>query len=51
MKRLTLSVSKEFKNELDKFPDINWSEVMKAGIMKKLEKLEKFEELERRGVI
>ena len=51
MKRMTFSVSKEFKEKLDRFPEINWPEVMKTGIIKKLEKLEKFERLENEGVI
>jgi hypothetical protein len=41
MKRFTVSVSKEFKEKLDKFPEINWPEVMKQGIIKRLELLEK----------
>lgn len=41
MERFTVSVSDEFKAKLDKFPDINWPEVMKQGILKKLEVLEK----------
>ncbi len=51
MKRVTFSISKELKERLDRHPDISWSEVVKKGIMKKLAKLEKFEELENRGVI
>ena len=41
MDRFTVSVSKEFKDKLDRHPDINWPEVMKQGLMKKLETLEK----------
>ncbi len=41
MKRFTVSVSKEFKAKLDKHPDVNWPEVMKQGIRKRLELLEK----------
>jgi len=41
MDRFTVSVSKEFKAKLDKFPDINWSKVMIDGIEKRLKILEK----------
>ena len=45
MERMTLYVPDEFKKSLEKHPDINWPEVMKQGILKKLEKMEKFEKL------
>ncbi|MEA3255473.1 MAG: hypothetical protein U9Q22_06530 [Candidatus Altiarchaeota archaeon] len=51
MKRFTVSISKEMKDMLDKRPDVNWPEVMKQGIIKKVKQLEKFERLEREGVI
>jgi len=41
MKRFTVSVSREFKEKLDRHPDINWPEVMKEGMRKRLEVLEK----------
>jgi len=41
MERFTVSVPDEFKAKLDKFPDINWPEVAKQGMLKKLEALEK----------
>ena len=46
--RTTFSISKELKERLDERPDINWSEVFKEGIRKKLEKLE---QLRARGEI
>jgi len=49
MKRVTFSIPKELKKELDKFPEVNWREVIKAGIKKKIAKLEKFERLENEG--
>jgi len=51
MKRFTISISKELKERLDEMPDVNWAEVAKQGIIKKAKQLEKFEELERKGVI
>ncbi len=49
MKRFTISVPDELKQELDSMPDINWAEVARLGIEAKLGQLEKFEALEKRG--
>ena len=49
MAKLTLSVPKELKGRLDKMPEVNWSEVIRAGIEKKVKQLEKFEQLVNRG--
>lgn len=49
MKRFTVSVPKELKEELDSIPDINWPEVVKEGLREKLAKLEKLKELENKG--
>lgn len=38
--RTTFSIPKELKARIDKRPDINWPEVFKEGLKKKLEKLE-----------
>lgn len=51
MRRFTVSIPKELKGKLDAMPEINWSEVAKEGIIEKVKKLEKFEELERKGAI
>ena len=51
MKRFTVSIPKELKEKLDKNPNVNWPEVAKQGILKKLKQLEKFEELVNKGVI
>ena len=51
MAKLTLSIPKELKDKLDKIPQVNWSEVIRAGIKKKVEQLEKFEQLVNKGVI
>ena len=51
MKRFTVSIPKELKGRLDKRQDVNWPEVMKQGIIKKLNQLEKFEELVSKGVV
>lgn len=44
--RTTFSISKELKERLDKRPDVNWPEVFKEGLRKKLEI---FERLHARG--
>lgn len=39
--RTTFSIPKELKERIDKRPDVNWPEVFKEGLRKKLEALEK----------
>ena len=51
MKRFTVSIPKELKERLDKMPDVNWPEVAKQAILKKLKQIEKFEDLVNRGKI
>lgn len=51
MAKLTLSIPKEVKERLDKMPEVNWSGVIRTGIKKKVEQLEKFEQLVNKGVI
>ena len=46
MIRTTFSIPKELKERFDKMPEVNWPEVFKEGIRKRLEKLE---ELRARG--
>lgn len=40
MVSLTLSVSEELKKEMEKFPEINWSEVARASIIEKIKRFE-----------
>lgn len=44
--RRTFSIPKDLKEKLDKFPEVNWSEVAKQVILRKLKKLK---ELQARG--
>lgn len=44
MVSLTLSVPEEMKKEMDKFPEINWSEIARQTIQKRLEILKQFQE-------
>ena len=39
--RMTFSIPKELKERMDKRPDVNWPEVFKQGLKKRLEILEK----------
>lgn len=51
MLRVTFSIPKELKDKLDKYPDVNWPEVVKEGIKRWVAKLERFEELDSKGGI
>jgi len=44
MVSMTLSVTEELKKEMDNFPEINWSEVAREAIKKKVIMMEKFRE-------
>src|SRR3989344_4099639 len=39
---ITLAVPSEMKNEMERFPEINWSEIARAAIKERLEMLVKF---------
>ena len=39
--RTTFSIPDELKKRMDKRPDVNWPEVFKQGLKKRLEVLEK----------
>ncbi|MCX6665558.1 MAG: hypothetical protein NT038_05800 [Euryarchaeota archaeon] len=41
MVRLTFAISDDLKKKLSLQPDVNWPEVFKEGLKKKLEQLEK----------
>lgn len=51
MATFTISAPKELERLKKKYPTINWNEVIKRGILKRLEELKKFEELKKKGVI
>ena len=44
MVSITLSVSEELKNEMERFPEMNWSAVARQAIKKKVILLKKFRE-------
>ncbi len=39
MTNITLSIPKELKEEMEKFPEINWSEIARDSIKKKIAQL------------
>ena len=49
MATITLSLPKEFESIKERFPDIDWNEVIKRGILRRLEELKKFEKLREKG--
>ncbi len=52
MPKMTVSVPDALLARLRKsHPEVNWAEVVRRGIIRRLEELEKFEELKRKGVV
>jgi hypothetical protein len=51
MATLTITAPKGFEEAKKEFPHINWNEVLKQGILQRLEELKKFEQLKREGKI
>jgi hypothetical protein len=47
MVSLTLSVSPDLKAKMDQFPELNWSEVARNAIEKKIVLLQKLEEFKK----
>jgi hypothetical protein len=45
MTSLTLSVTKELRKKMNQFPEINWSEIARQAIIKRLGLLEKMDKL------
>ena len=50
MATITLSLSKEFEEAKARFPDVDWNEVLKRGILKRLEELKKFKKFSAKEV-
>lgn len=46
---LTLSFPPELKKRMDAHPEVNWQEVLRAGIERRARQLLKFQEMVRRG--
>ena len=45
MPNITLSVPEELKKKMDEFPEINWSEVARQAIRRRVELLHELDEL------
>jgi hypothetical protein len=44
MVSLTLSVTEELKEKMDRFPEMNWSEIARESIKRRIDLLIKFKE-------
>ena len=51
MVSVTLSVPVEMKKEMDSFPEMNWSEIARASIKKKITMLKVFKEFTKDSVL
>ncbi|MDD4878050.1 MAG: hypothetical protein PHO02_03370 [Candidatus Nanoarchaeia archaeon] len=51
MVSITLAVPAEIKQDMDSFPEINWSAVAREAITRKIEMLKKFQEFSRKSEI
>jgi len=51
MPNLTLAINAEIKKEMDKFPEINWSQVARAAIELKIAQLKFIQEFSKESEI
>jgi hypothetical protein len=51
MATFTISIPKELKDRIDKYPEINLAEYLKRRFQIRLKELEKFEELKNKGAM
>ena len=51
MAEVTIRIPDELKKKIDEHPEINWLEVFRKMVIRKVEQLKKFEELVERGEI
>lgn len=51
MATITLSMGKEYELAKKRFPDVNWNEIIKQFLIKKIEEIKKFEKLKTEGKI
>lgn len=43
MSRITLSIPDELKRKLDESPEVNWAEIVRRGLKRRIVKLKEFE--------
>lgn len=51
MTNITLSIPEELKKEMDKFPEMNWSEIARAAIKQRIEILKFFKEFTKDSIL
>lgn len=51
MKRFTVSIPKDLKKRMDQMPEVNWPEVAKQAVLKKLKEIKTFEMMVREGKV
>lgn len=51
MTNITLAVPEDMKKEMDKFPEINWSEIARAAIRQRLMMLENFRKFSKESAL
>ncbi len=51
MVTFTVSIPKELKEEIEKYPEVNLAEYLKKKFQIRLEELKKFEELKNKGAM
>lgn len=49
MPTLTVSIPEDLKKQMDKYPEINWPEVLKTRLKKRAEALLAFEKKRKKG--
>jgi hypothetical protein len=51
MGKITLNMPESFRELKRKYPKVNWNAVIKRGVLKRLEELQKFQKLKAKGVL
>ncbi len=51
MATMTVYVPQSLKDYMDAHPDVKWTEIMRRGVLRKLEQVKKFEKLVKEGKI
>jgi len=51
MASVTLSIPDELKEEMNKFPEVKWSEVLREITMRRVKQLKKFVQMVEKGEI
>lgn len=49
MPRITLSLPDKLKKRMDSHPDVNWTEIIRKGMHRRIDELKRFEKLKEEG--